>query len=133
MGVDLNSASQIRNYYDQMRQRPMLFAKYLAAEVNLDWATSLPIELLQFIYLLAVDINYQRGLLCADKYYETTHPMYEECFNTVNPWQRFNWGWCPYAGPSVSDFNHEEFMGTWFEKYRDRTIWYESEETHCAT
>ena len=113
-----------------MRQKPLLFTKYLAATLDLNWVTSVVVQILQLVYLLFVDIDYQRSLLCTDMYYETSNPQYTDCFNTANPSETASWGSCPSELPSgVGNFDPEQFSGTWYEKYRDRTVWYKPEET----
>ena len=45
----------------------------------------------------------------------------------------FNFGACPSPPKAVGNFEPEKYSGTWYEIFRDKNIWYESDTKQCVT
>ena len=42
-------------------------------------------------------------------------------------------GACPSPPNAVGNFEPEKYSGTWYEIFRDKNIWYESDTKQCVT
>ena len=40
---------------------------------------------------------------------------------------QLEFGYCPMAPKGVGNFDAEQYQGTWYEIYRDKYLWYETD------
>ena len=84
LGINIDSAEQLREYWQKMMNNPQIWAQYETLQFGKDWLTSQMVQFVQPWQLLFGDKDSMQWTMCLSNYYEKDDPQLKECAKSTN-------------------------------------------------